>query len=471
MQVKKDLSKIEATIIYLAFVIFLSFQYRSSFNREEVLLFIELLASFVWAGGLLLFARLRFRLYLFEPLSIISVLYLSIFVIKPLIDLHNNKLIEHGVRVINGGGKATAIFLVGYTIFFICYYMRHRVIRFRAHVTDDPGIDKPLSGNLSQLYIAWIMTYILSVACLLSQGLSLRYIFSFGSDGIREDSGNTALLFLSNFGITMLSIWLMILDKSEKRSVKILTTAFVLIYVLMRNARWLMLVVIVAPVTAYYTKRKSEPNILITFILCIAGLTLFAWMQVNRNILYAGGAMQGWGDQGFSLSILLAPLESDLNTYRTFYAMTQRFPSQYSYMLGKTFLYTFILFVPRAIWPGKPDNPVRDMIEHSLNKRARISGTAVANIGEFYANFGILGVAIGMYLLGWIASEMKRRLLPISEYYKDETGNKRLMYAILFPLCFQWIARGNFSGNFYMTIFAVLPFVVSKIRFKKRGVI
>ena len=181
--------------------------------------------------------------------------------------------------------------------------------------------------------------------------------------------------------------------------------------------------------------------------------------------------MQGWGDQGFSLSILLAPLESDLNTYRTFYAMTQRFPSQYSYMLGKTFLYTFILFVPRAIWPGKPDNPVRDMIEHSLNKRARISGTAVANIGEFYANFGILGVAIGMYLLGWIASEMKRRLLPISEYYMDETGNKRLMYAILFPLCFQWIARGNFSGNFYMTIFAVLPFVVSKIRFKKRGVI
>ena len=169
--------------------------------------------------------------------------------------------------------------------------------------------------------------------------------------------------------------------------------------------------------------------------------------------------MQGWGAGGFTLGKLLAPLESDLSTYRTFYSMVERFPAEYSYMLGQTFLYVFVLFVPRAIWAGKPDNPVRDMIERSLNKQARVSGTAVANIGEFYANFGVLGIVAFMYLIGWIASSIKHAIFN-SIPCQNRAESKYIAYSIIFPLFFQWIARGNFSGNFYMTIFAMLPFIV-----------
>ena len=169
--------------------------------------------------------------------------------------------------------------------------------------------------------------------------------------------------------------------------------------------------------------------------------------------------MQGWGADGFTLEKLLAPLESDLSTYRTFYSMVERFPAEYSYMLGQTFLYVLVLFIPRAIWAGKPDNPVRDMIEHSLNKRARASGTAVANIGEFYANFGIFGIVAFMYLIGWITSSLKHAVFN-SVPGQNKAERKYIAYSIIYPLFFQWIARGNFSGNFYMTIFAMLPFIV-----------
>ena len=95
------------------------------------------------------------------------------------------------------------------------------------------------------------------------------------------------------------------------------------------------------------------------------------------------------------------------------------------------------------------------MIEHSMNDMARRSGSAVANIGEYYANFGIIGVMSLMFLFGKIISQMKR-------LYENPTEERLIAYSILYPLLFQWIARGNFSGNFYVTIFAIFPFIIER---------
>lgn len=456
------LSKIEFGIAYIAFGFVLLFQYSRAFSEEELMLFVELMMAYVWTAGLFIYAKFRFDIHIFEPITMITAIYEGIFVVKPIIDLRNHEMIEHGISVIGGGHKATLLFALGFTAFFFAYYLNHRHIVYRGHPIFRPASEKQdFRGDwLPWLYGAWAVTYILCLSCMLTQGLSLRYIFSFGTDGIRSaDENKTALLFLSNFGITLVTLWLMILEYSRNKAVKISTTVLCVIYLLMRNARWLMLVFIVAPITLRYLKKGKQPRLLWVVLLGVGGLAIFAWMQANRAILASGGAMQGWGADGFTLGKLLAPLESDLSTYRTFYSMVERFPAEYSYMLGQTFLYVFVLFIPRAIWAGKPDNPVRDMIERSLNKRARVSGTAVANIGEFYANFGVLGIVAFMYLIGWITSSLKHAIFN-SIPCQNKAESKYIAYSIIFPLFFQWIARGNFSGNFYMTIFAMLPFIV-----------
>jgi hypothetical protein len=100
------------------------------------------------------------------------------------------------------------------------------------------------------------------------------------------------------------------------------------------------------------------------------------------------------------------------------------------------------------------------MIQVSLNEQARVSGTAVANIGELYANYGLLGIVVGMYLFGWMLSFVK-------SHYLDAVESNRYtflrFYAVLYPLLFQWIARGNFCGNFYLTLFALLPFIIGQL--------
>ena len=459
-------SKVEFIILYAALGFVLLFQYSRTFQYEELYLFIELMMAYVWTGGLLIYAKVRFNLKIFEPISIITVIYEGIFIIKPIIDLRNHDMNEHGISVIGGGPQATLYFVIGYTVFFFSYYLAHKKITYNSHplLRKDEGSEIIFTQkNLIVLYISWIVVYALCIICMISQGLTLEYIFSFGSDGLRNvDESNTALLFLSNFGVTLVTLWVMILEYSKNIPIKILTTALCIVYILMRNARWLMLVFILAPIVLTYLKKNKEPKVYWVVLLGIAGLTVFAWMQVNRATLASGGAMQGWGPDGFTLEALLAPLESDLSTYRTFYSMVTRFPSQYNFMLGTTFAYVFVLFIPRALWSGKADNPVRDMIEHSLNKNARSSGTAVANIGECYANFGIPGICIYMYIFGWIAATLKRYVFQ-PDYYSLKVRNRQIIYSVLYPLFFQWIARGNFSGNFYLTIFALLPVLVPQI--------
>ena len=469
----KNLTNQRTTITYallfLVVGILLFSQYRGSFSAEERFLFLTLMLVYWWIVFLLLTAIVWFHIQLFEPITIVSVLYIAIFILKPVVDLHTNELIEHNVDVLPGGARATLLFALGYTSLFFAYFSRHKKIRFRRGQSDHPEeTATPLLQDgiwLPALYISWVAVYVLCLLGMMTQGLIMRYIFSFGTDGYRNvDNMDSSLLFLSNFGVTLVSLWSIILDRSDNVAWKAITTVLCVVYIIMRNARWLALVFLSAPIILYCTKRNCQPRMLWVVVAGVLGLAVFAWMQANRYRLARGDAMVFWGLQDLTLNNLLAPLETDLSTYRAFYSMTVRYPDTYPYMIGKTFFYTLVLFVPRALWAGKPDNPVREMIEHSLNMRARLSGTAVANIGEFYANFGVLGVLAGLYLFGMVLAMLKKRFLEATE--RKDT-DFLCLYAVLFPLLYQWVARGNFCGNFYLTLFAILPYW-ARLLFRRR---
>ena len=455
----KKSAKVGAILIYMFFGIFFIFQAQSTYGQEEMALFVVLLGAYIWIAGLLVIAKVKHDLYIFEPLFFVAIVYLCIFVYKPLIDLKTNSFYEHGVYVRDGGIKATIIIVLSFTVFYVSYYSRHTKLvlgkhrsRYLPNNEEEKSYSKFTTNQIIMLYMAWAVVFALCLICMFSQGMNLRYIFSLGSTGQRVNEGNTALLFLSNFAITSISLWLLIMIHSRNLPAKIIITVLEALYLLTRNGRWLILVIVLAPVVHYYIKRKRSPRASFVVIGGLILLVIFAWMQANRYGIRTGSGYSGWGSRGFSLAVLMSPFESDFNTYRLFYSMVIRLPSLYPYMMGSTFIYIFLLFIPRAIWSGKPDNPVRDLIEHSLNISARQAGTATCNVGELYGNFGIIGCIVGMYILGWVTSKVK-------EMCFSDDDNTLVMYSIIYPLLFQWIARGMFSSNFFTTVFAILPFL------------
>lgn len=450
--------------VLFAVLVYVIFQFQSSYNDEELALYFCLLITYIWIALLLSIAEYRFGIYFFEPITIITLLYIGIFIIKPLIDLKTNSFYEHGVYVFNGGIKATSIIALSYTIFFFSYYGKHCSVQALINKIDERKFQwKRISTE--KLYFAWCICYILCLVCMFSQGMSINYIFSLGNSGIRiRNNDNIALLFLSNFAITTVSLWLLIIIKSKSLIGKIIITVFEVTYLLTRNGRWLILVLLLAPIVYHFEKSKKSPRIASLALIGVLFLAIFAWMQVNRHSLATGGGYSSWSSVGMNLEKFMSPFESDFNTYRTFYSMVKRFPDVYPYMNGSTYLYIFILLIPRAIWKTKPINPVTTMIQLSLNTNATIAGTVTCNIGEMYANFGIIGCILGMYLTGIFAGVMRRISYCDDDYLI-------IMHSILFPLWFQWVARGSFSGNVFTTLFAILPILFIRKNTGKRFVI
>ena len=59
MSREKYISELEFVIIYIAFGLVLVFQYSRAFTDEELYLFVELMLSYVWVTGLLVFAKIK----------------------------------------------------------------------------------------------------------------------------------------------------------------------------------------------------------------------------------------------------------------------------------------------------------------------------------------------------------------------------------------------------------------------------
>lgn len=71
------------------------------------------------------------------------------------------------------------------------------------------------------------------------------------------------------------------------------------------------------------------------------------------------------------------------------------------YQHGSTLILFFVSFVPRVIWPEKPNVSIGQFITDVYGSGSHIeSSTAPSQIGDYYLNFGYPGVIIGMFGLG-----------------------------------------------------------------------
>ena len=79
------------------------------------------------------------------------------------------------------------------------------------------------------------------------------------------------------------------------------------------------------------------------------------------------------------------------------YARLDRVPFQG----GWTLSHLFLAYIPRAIWPGKPQLAIGIWItEHFGSGPGVPSHTGPSWIGELYRNFGYWGIIVGMLVIG-----------------------------------------------------------------------
>ena len=418
----------------------------------------SIIVVYVIIGGGLIYAVLNKSVYVFEPIVLISLMYLAIFVFMPIHDILNHYTTQYGKYIMNGGVRANIIVAISYIAFFICYYFKQEVYRLKKK---KQRIDSwYLKKKVVRIaLVIWLISFILYIYYTVSnRGLSLDYISSLRFYIMQDDTltASSPLAFLNKFGNSLAIPYLYICVFSKSKFLKLVVLLLTLIVYFINGSRYVMIIFLAGPIIYRYIKRKQSPKILYTIVLLVFLLFSCAFIASMRHGMRAGEGSSAY--DSFTTNDIFDPFYSNFTLYKTFYGVVETFPDKHQYQLGRgMILGTLILFIPRALWPEKPREAICDYIEWSINKRAQISGLAYNNIGEYYVEFGVLGCVFFMGLLGYGCRKMKRLYAS-----PNKTVNTLILYSVLLPCLFAIINAGWTPMNFYTILFCIFPWFILK---------
>ena len=132
--------------------------------------------------------------------------------------------------------------------------------------------------------------------------------------------------------------------------------------------------------------------------------------------------------------------------------IVERTPDPIPYWGGETYKPLVSSWIPRALWPGKPEERTGNAFGGRYQFVPETDTTISLNlpwITEMYANFGRGGVIAGMFLIGLLFGALEKIL--------NESGMAPAEWVIgavvLIPLAFQ-------ESNFSTMTGSVLPLVI-----------
>lgn len=419
--------------------------------------YIVLLVSYILVGGLMCYRWITKKASLFEPFTIVSILYLMLMLIYPMYDYIRLNLMKGGVDNSSGCIEGTLLFVISYLAFFLGYVTNKPLERIKKH-NFFSSIDSLSDKTICKIMIVvWLVSIAGALYGQVNRGFSLNYILSMGSvdaDGWNISSSSGKYLFLLMLNPTAIVSAISIFVFSKNKYLKFFIMGITLLVLFMRGSRMLMIVMLGALIVYYYVRNKKTPSLKKSILVLSLALFVITSMQIARGSIYMGRDFRNdLYEKLVTVDAYMAPFESDFSTYKVYYGIINAIPEKMDYLYGRgIFGYTAALIIPRSLWPNKPDAPEREIVLRSLGQTAVDSGNAYPNIGTFYSEFGWIGSVIFMFLYGRLLSNARK-------LYMLNSRSALILYACLWPFCFQLTMR-SISNAVYVLGFGILPFIV-----------
>ena len=125
---------------------------------------------------------------------------------------------------------------------------------------------------------------------------------------------------------------------------------------------------------------------------------------------------------------------------------------------GRTLGLFFVSFIPRILWPGKPNINIGQWITDVYGSGPHItSNTAPTPIGEFYLNFGVAGIVFGLMFLGIVL-----RLAHETLSQRGATAPSILAQSVIVVI-FGIQFAGSVAGVYSQVAFTLVPLLLLNI--------
>jgi len=238
-------------------------------------------------------------------------------------------------------------------------------------------------------------------------------------------------------------------------------------YLFMQYTRMYILMIIIYIFMYFYIKNKKFYLLQIVTV-TISGLFLLIVMLYQRVF------------QEINLSKIFTYLNKiDIEdffklvdnyfVYEAYLHTLEYFPKYHLFLYGDSLIKPFIFWIPRSIWEDKPEGLTTFLpkLFYGTSRGSEYS-TGMTITGEFYVNFGLLGVVLFSFLFGYISIFITKKLLTSN---KEEMLIIALMYIVYFP----HLIRGGIGTtvvfellfSLFFILFFRMPNIFKRINWRK----
>ena len=142
-------------------------------------------------------------------------------------------------------------------------------------------------------------------------------------------------------------------------------------------------------------------------VVCVVAVAAIVGLRVARDFTSRGQLNTTIANQSPVRQVSVA---SNATYYDAVVLAVRDWPRLHEYRGGEDFTNGLAGVVPRAIWPGKPDSIVPGAWFRQVYEPTVTNGWPMGSAGEWYLNFGLVGVVLGGVLSGVCLSFASRSL-------------------------------------------------------------
>ena len=415
-------------VVLIALFIYTLFIYLISYINNINLLYVTLLnfLSYVLFAPLFVDLIKTGKINLLQPIYIVNGTFYLYFVFKPWMDLLLNLKYYFGMNLFPYLPLATFYVIIGIVMLELGYYSNINVSsfikKFSKINSQKNDSNRAIKYAVFLLLIGSTLFYLytrmmdMSFIALITFNLFNTSPIRFVSSSIQQSNPFINYLYSSQY---LLASSFAILYAFQKKRRFLLLPLFLIIFALFATIgfRYILVVMIVFLVFYRYLKKNEIPKLKDIFFLI---LIIFLMFLVVGGI----GAMRGFLRSGnltnvrdvLNLETIWNEFGYNLNIYQPFYAMIVNIPKYHNYTYGFTYYLAIVQPIPRGLWHNKPAGiPNLGSAIFGGNPQPSESGQAYPIIGDFYINFGLIGIIILMSLFG-LSLKILWKYLEIYKY-------------------------------------------------------
>ncbi len=142
-------------------------------------------------------------------------------------------------------------------------------------------------------------------------------------------------------------------------------------------------------------------------VVCLVATGTIVGLRIVRDLTSRGVVNTSIAGQSAVRQVSVA---SNATYYDAFVLAVRDWPSLHEYRNGSDFYSGAVAIIPRAVWRGKPTDTTPGQWFRQIYEPTVLNGWPMGSAGEWYLNFGIIGVSVGGLVSGLCLSFASRSL-------------------------------------------------------------